>query len=101
MRIPLLLIALLLAGCASEEQICLEKIEKLDVMRREAAANLHRQQAECQAVAIEFKGDRMLVDNCMDTFRKMADITRDTVSMIDKRMGEEDIQRCKAKFPGI
>lgn len=92
----LVVVSLLLTGCACEAELCAEKLAQLDALRKESQADLFRQQAECKAIAIEFSGDRMLVDNCMETHRLMAEIARRMFADIDKRMKDPDMKRCRA-----
>lgn len=93
----LLIIAILLAGCASEEELCAEKIAKLESLKREAAANVIRQKAECQAVAYEFR-DAKMTEDCAETLSAIAQIAQNISSMASKRLEEPDMQRCKANF---
>lgn len=92
---PIYVVALLIAGCSPQsEQACKEKIEKLDALRRHTHADLMRQQAECPAVAHEFNGDQVMIDNCLATYRAMVDMANSTYATIDKRMAEPDMVRC-------
>lgn len=91
----LLIISLLLAGCASEEEICAQKFAKLDSLRNETRANLFRQWSECRAQQIEF-GNVEIVGICMETYRAMEEVARGTVASLDKRMDDPDMVRCAA-----
>lgn len=80
-------ILLLVTSCGFGDSVE-QKRAKLNALRQETSANLFRQRAECQAVAIEFSGDRMMVDNCMDTLRAMTEMAQNTIADIDRRMRE-------------
>lgn len=89
--------ALLLLGC-SKPMTPEEKIAMLDSQRREILANLHRQQAECQAQAIEFSGTpsgEKIIEGCRDTFRFMVDTSRTTLENFDARIAEIREQQMK------
>lgn len=81
-------LAFILSGCGSPEELRAEKIAKLDTLRRETFADLVRHQGECQAVAVEFNGDAMVVGACIETHRAMIEIAQRTLSDIDKRTAE-------------
>lgn len=84
---------ILLGACASEEQVCEEKLEKLSYLRNKTRADLFRQQQECRALQIEFN-DIEIVGLCMETYRLMEEAARKTIADIDKRMDDPDMQRC-------
>jgi hypothetical protein len=95
MKTAILLVSIAVAACsASPEELCAAKVAKLESMRREAQADLIRQRAECQAVAVEFIGDRMMVDNCLDTLKFTAQTTQSTLALIERRYGEPDVISC-------
>lgn len=89
-----LALSIAITSCASPQEVCAEKSAKLDSMRREAEANVIRQQGECQAVATEFPGDKMILNNCMDTLRLVVDTAQNTQAFVSKRLSEPDMQGC-------
>lgn len=96
------LILLLVTACGRpDEEVCAEKLAKLDLLRREAVANIARQQGECRAVAIEFPGGADVTRNCLETLQTMSSIARQTDANIDKRLSEPDMQRCADLLGGI
>lgn len=95
MKSAALLLVLAACGPTPKEQ-CEETFAKLDAIRLEAQADIIRQRAECQAVAVEFKGDQMLVSNCMDTLNAMIEMHHATNANIDKRLAEPDMVQCSA-----
>lgn len=87
-----LLIAL--SGCSSEQEICADKFAKLDSIRKETTATIIRQTAECQAVSVEFSGNRSVVDPCIETLRALNEMAVKTNRDVNKRMEEPDMIRC-------
>lgn len=84
-----------LTSCArAPEELCAEKFAALDSMRRMANADIIRQQGECRAVAAEFPGDKMLLDNCLDTLRAAVETAQLIAASESKRMAEPDMQKC-------
>ena len=68
-----------------------QKVQMLEDQKLEIIADLHRQQAECQAQAIEFANTPIraeVVASCVDAYRVMANASRTTLENIDKRIVE-------------
>lgn len=67
------------------------KLELLEGQRQEIIADLTRQQAECQAQAIEFANApnrNVVVESCTESVRTMAELSRHSISDIDQRIAE-------------
>ena len=91
-KICLAVIALALAGCVSESTET--KLAKLESLRQEELAGIARQQGECNAIAIEFNGDRTMVENCRETYRQVVANAAKSISDIDKRVTELRRMEC-------
>ena len=85
MNIKLIVLAVALVGCSVSKE---EKLAQLADQRAQVFADLHRQQAECQAQAIEFAGDRNIVESCVAALQVMAEASANVVASIDKRSAE-------------
>lgn len=79
--------SLLFLGC-TPGMTAEEKKQNLEAERAQIFADLHRQRAECQAQAIEFNGERRIVESCIATYEAMADAADKTIAVIDKRIAE-------------
>lgn len=80
--------AALLISC-SEPMTEEQRFEMLESQRREIIANLHRQKAECEALAIEFSGTdgaERIVGGCQETLRLMVDMSQVTLANFDKNI---------------
>ena len=68
-----------------------QRVNSLEAERSQIIADLHRQEAECQAQQIEFSntpnGDK-IAEKCFDAYRKMLDISRNSIERIDRRIAE-------------
>ena len=53
-----------------------------------------RQQGECNAIAIEFNGDRTMAENCQETYRQVVANAMKTISDIDQRIVELRRMEC-------
>lgn len=74
-----------------------EKIAMLDNQKQEIMADLYRQQAECNAHAIEFAGQpnrQEVISTCMEAARTMAIASQTAIASINERI--EALQREKA-----
>ena len=80
-----LVTACLLLGCGLTTD---QKIAQLNDQRAQVIADLHRQKAECQAQAIEFAGDRNVVEACVQSVATMADVSASVIESIDKRIAD-------------
>lgn len=93
----LMLIAIvLLAGCSGPTPG--ERIASLEAERAAIHADLVRQQAECQAQAIEFASlpnGQQVVLSCLEAYRALAESSNLVVEALDKRIAE--IQREQLK----
>lgn len=72
-----------------------QKIAMLEGQRLEIIADLHRQQAECQAQAIEFANSPMrdsVVSSCVETYRVMHAASMRIMADFDKRIAEIEQQ---------
>lgn len=96
--IPPVLFILLSACGPQPQEVCAEKLQKLESMRAEASAGLIRQRAECQATAVEFHGDARVMASCMETLRVMTEQAQQTFAMIEARRRETDMAECKAQY---
>lgn len=68
-----------------------EKIAMLETQRQEIVADLYRQQAECQAQAIEFANTPVrakVVTSCLDAYRVMAEASIKIISNFDRRIDQ-------------
>lgn len=66
-----------------------EKIAMLETQRQEIVADLYRQQAECQAQAIEFANQpngHAVVSTCMEAFRVMTIASQSTLDDLATRI---------------
>lgn len=59
----------------------------MEANRAAILADLFRQQAECQAVAIEFS-DRRIIEACVETYRSSAESAAIVIAEIDRRIAE-------------
>jgi uncharacterized small protein (DUF1192 family) len=75
---------LLIAGCSGPPAE--ERIAALEADRAALHADLLRQRAECQAQAIEFRGDEKIVGACLDAYRVMSEAVMQSVDDIDRRI---------------
>jgi hypothetical protein len=96
-RFAIVLFAAAMTAC-SATVTTEEKLAMLDTLRREELANIIRHEGECRAVAMEFKGDPLMVGNCMESHRFLIETTQRTVSDIDKRIAEVRAEGCKASL---
>lgn len=90
MPAALIVVVLLLPGC-NKRMSAEQKIRMLEGQRLEILADLHRQQAECQAQAIEFANMPMrdsVVSSCLEGFRVMVEASQITLGNIDRQIVE-------------
>jgi hypothetical protein len=86
-----LVIPLVLLESCSNPMTAEQKITMLENQKLEILADLHRQQAECQAQAIEFanvKGGEKVVSSCMESYRKMRDAAQTSIDLLERRIVE-------------
>ena len=75
-----------------------EKLKMLENQRREIAADLYRQKAECQAQAIEFSGapeKERVFAGCLGAYRAMVEASQKTLGDLDRRAAEIRLQQQK------
>lgn len=73
-----------------------QKIAALENQRLEIIADLYRQQAGCQAQAIEFanmSNRESVVESCVDTHRLMVEASQRSIDNIDRRIAEINLER--------
>ncbi len=91
-------LAVLIASC-EKPLTAAQKIEILENTRLEEIADMHRQQAECQAMAIEFSrtpdGEK-IVKSCWDVLRVTNEATQRVLASIDKRISELNREQMKS-----
>lgn len=66
-----------------------EKIAMLESQRQEITADLYRQQAECNAHAIELAGDpnrQAVVTTCLEAFRTMTIAAQPVIANLNDRI---------------
>jgi len=80
----LILVALSLSACGVVSDA--DKIAMMEANRAAIIADLFRQQAECQAQAIEFSGDRHVLEACIETYRLSAESAAIVITAIDERI---------------
>ena len=96
MKYVLVFLFVSLASCGkSEAELCSEKLSKLALLERSTRADLFRKRSECQATAIEFNNDQLMVSSCMESYKISEDMARSTLENINKRMEDKDIVLCK------
>lgn len=86
--IPFVLLQSCSKAVTAEQTITILENQKLEIL-----ADLHRQQAECQAQSIEFanaKGGEKVVNGCLDSYRKMRDVAQTSIDLLDRRIAEID-----------
>lgn len=96
----LALLAIAAAACG-QTMTAEQKIRMLEGMRMEIMADLHRQQAECRAQAIEFADSPMrdrVVSSCFESYRFMVDVSQKSLDNLDRRIAEIGAE---AKRPGL
>lgn len=81
-----ILVALALSACGGVSDA--DKIAGMEANRAAILADLFRQQAECQAQAIEFSGDRHILEACIETYRLSAENAAIVITAIDRRIAE-------------
>lgn len=78
-----------LAACGkTPEETAIKKLDMLEASRREAIADLHRNQAECQALMIEAPDIPEMHRVCWETHAAVRKMTAGLLSDIDKRIAE-------------
>lgn len=73
-----------------------QKITALENQRLEIVADLYRQQAGCQAQAIEFanmSNRESVVESCVDTHRLMVEASQRSIDNIDRRIAQLSAQK--------
>lgn len=100
-RILALLVVSASAVSCGQKMTAEQKIRMLEEQRLEILADLHRQQAECQAQAIQFADSPMrekVVSGCLDGYRFMVDVSQKSLDNLDRRIAEISVE---AKQPGL
>lgn len=99
--IALVIPLVLLASC-SKAMTPDEKIRMLEAGKRQVYADLHRQQAECHAQAIESASTPMgdkVVSSCLEAYRISVEASLKILASFDKRIAEiEREQRKNSPF---
>lgn len=80
---------LLLAACGpTPEAARAEKLAKLDALRNETLADLHRSKADCEADRIEFPDVPELYRACITGHAAIEESARETLASVEKREAE-------------